>query len=122
MNLEVYTIGRGEADIRLEDPEKTISKRHAELTVSAGGAAYLVDCGSANGTNILRDGRWVRIKQDLVTPETIVRFGACQVRLGELLARLPKRGATTTVHWEAPANCLTLRPLRSAQTGEVEWR
>lgn len=51
----VAVIGRGsEADVRLEDPG--VSRRHAEIRLSAGGAR-VIDLGSTNGTTV--DGQQV---------------------------------------------------------------
>ena len=46
-----------EADRRVDvaDPEKSMSKRHAMLTVDAYGRAILEDLGSTNGTFVVRD-------------------------------------------------------------------
>jgi hypothetical protein len=47
----------GEADRRLDidDPEKSMSKRHALFTVQANGSASIHDLHSTNGTYIVRD-------------------------------------------------------------------
>lgn len=75
------TIGRGaEADIRIEDPD--LSRRHAELTVSADWVR-LADCGSTNGT-VLGGGR-IGAEPVLLAPQTPVRVGETTLllRLGE---------------------------------------
>jgi len=121
--MDIYTIGRADADIVLDDPEKTVSKHHAELTISDGGRQlYLVDCGSSNGTFVRRDGRWEKIKQDRIKEDDLVRFGSSNVRIRDLLKRLPQRRAHETVMVEAPENKTILQAFRNAETGEVEYR
>ncbi|MBR7835819.1 FHA domain-containing protein [Actinospica durhamensis] len=75
------TIGRGaEADIRIEDPD--LSRRHAELTVSADWVR-LADCGSTNGTVL--GGARIGAEPVLLAPQTPVRVGETTLllRLGE---------------------------------------
>ena len=74
-------IGRGaEADIRIEDPD--LSRRHAELTVSADWVR-LADCGSTNGTVL--GGARIGAEPVLLAPQTPVRVGETTLllRLGE---------------------------------------
>jgi len=87
-----YTIGRSGADIVLNDPAQSISKLHAELTLSPDGrSAYLVDCGSSNGTFIQRHDTWEQIKQDIVNPTDRIRFGSMVIQAAELMSRVPRR-------------------------------
>jgi pSer/pThr/pTyr-binding forkhead associated (FHA) protein len=121
--MDTFTIGRADADVVLDDPEKTVSKHHAELTIGEGGRSfYLVDCGSSNGTFVHRDGRWVKIKQDTIKEDDLVRFGSSNVRIRDLLKRLPKRRPQETVMVEPPENKTVLQAFRNAETGEVEYR
>lgn len=74
-------IGRGaEADIRIEDPD--LSRRHAELTVSADWVR-VADCGSTNGTVL--GGARIGTEPLLLAPQTPVRVGETTLllRLGE---------------------------------------
>jgi pSer/pThr/pTyr-binding forkhead associated (FHA) protein len=121
--MDIFTIGRADADVVLDDPEKTVSKHHAELTVGEDGRSlYLVDCGSSNGTFVQRDGRWERIKQERIKEDDIVRFGSSKVRIRELIKRLPQRKPHETIMVEAPENKTVLKAFRNAETGEVEYR
>ncbi len=121
--MDIYSIGRRNMDIIIEDQEKTVSKRHAELTVSDDGRNYyLVDCNSSNGTFVHRRGQWERIKQDTVRLDEVVKFGSSVVRLKELLNRLPHRPRHESTNVEAPANRTVLEPWRNPETGEVEFR
>ena len=89
--IRIHTIGRSGTDVVLTDANQSVSKRHAELTISPDGRAYyLVDCGSSNGTFILRQGSWQRIKQETVGADDHLRFGAVQIPMRELLGRLPR--------------------------------
>jgi len=75
------TIGRGaEADIRIEDPD--LSRRHAELTVSADWVR-LADAGSTNGTVL--GGARIGTEPLPLAPQTPVRVGETTLllRLGE---------------------------------------
>ena len=88
--MRILTIGRKGTDIVLEDPQKQISRLHAELTITDGGRYYLVDCGSSNGTSVKRQGTWKPIKQEYVTEDEEIRFGGYySVTLRELLTMTP---------------------------------
>jgi pSer/pThr/pTyr-binding forkhead associated (FHA) protein len=86
--MKILTIGRKDTDIVLEDPEKQVSRLHAELTVTDSGRYYLVDCGSSNGTAIKQQGNWKPIKQEYVTADDEVRFGGYySIRVSDLLKK-----------------------------------
>jgi pSer/pThr/pTyr-binding forkhead associated (FHA) protein len=121
--IEVFTIGRKDADILLEDPEQSVSKCHAELTVSSDGRNfYLVDCGSSNGTYIRRQGNWERIKQEVVRKEDAVRFGMNVVQMKDLLRMLPRRTSPSArIQPPVPART-SLQPYRNPETGQIEYR
>lgn len=88
--IRIYTIGRVGTDLILTDGNQSVSKLHAELTVSADGRNhYLVDCGSSNGTFVMRQGTWQRVKQEVVHPDDQLKFGAVQIQTRDLLSRLP---------------------------------
>lgn len=121
--IEVFTIGRADADIILNDAEQSVSKLHAELTVSADGRNYyLVDCGSSNGTFVQRQGRWERIKQEVVKPDESVRFGTNIVQMRDLLRKLPQR-TPPAAKIQSPVPAKTnLQPYRNPENGQVEYR
>ena len=86
--MKTLTIGRKDTDIVLDDPQKQISRHHAELTVTDSGKYYLVDCGSSNGTSIKRDGSWQPIKQEYVSENDELRFGGhYSITIRELLRK-----------------------------------
>ena len=74
------SIGRGDCDILVEDPE--VSRRHLELRV-AGSAIAVEDLGSTHGTFV--NGRQVQTIQEL-EPGDRVEFGATVWRLEPVAA------------------------------------
>jgi pSer/pThr/pTyr-binding forkhead associated (FHA) protein len=83
--MKIHTIGRKGADIVLDD--ESISRRHAELTVTDDGRYYLVDCGSSNGTELRTGNGWKAIRQEFVQPEDEVRFAGREVMTVRELVR-----------------------------------
>ena len=84
MAFRTLTVGRGSrADIRLDDA--SVSRLHAELTLTAAGRCYLTDRNSTGGTRVLRGGEWTPRRQGYVDPGDRVRFGKCEVVLADLL-------------------------------------
>ena len=64
LTKQVTTIGRGEdADIRVTDPESLVSRIHAKVYRDGKGQYWVEDNNSANGTFILKDGKYQRIKK-----------------------------------------------------------
>ncbi|MCI1901505.1 MAG: FHA domain-containing protein [Bifidobacteriaceae bacterium] len=97
----------GEADRRLDidDPEKSMSKRHALFTVRANGSASIHDLHSTNGTYIVRDdGELMRLplEQDYtLTRPTRLQLGDVGVEIHREVTRPgnavpPSRAATRT--------------------------
>ena len=71
-------IGRGR-DMDVVVKSERVSREHAELVVSgAGGQFRLIDCGSTNGTRVLRRGRWERVQEDVVGPREHIKLGDYQ--------------------------------------------
>ena len=115
MAFRTLTIGRGKrADIRLDDA--SVSRLHAELTLTAAGRCYLTDRNSTGGTRVLRGGEWTPHRQGWVDPAAKVRFGKCEAALADLLhgRGFPPAAAAE----QAP---LSAAPRRNAETGEIEW-
>lgn len=101
MKRRCYLIGRGrDNDIRLTD--RTVSRRHAELVVTADGRYFLTDCGSTGGTHLLADSGWRPVRQAFVRQGDPLRFGACRTTVGELLARVPSGASGGTRAQQAP--------------------
>ena len=83
-------IGRGRRmDVTLQ--AATVSRRHAELDVAGSRANrhVLRDCNSANGTRVFREGRWQRVRRDVVQPSDRVRFGDFETTIAALLEAAP---------------------------------
>ena len=109
------TIGRSRrTDVRLDDP--SVSRLHAELTMTASGRCYLTDRNSLRGTRVLREGKWVSHRQGYVDSESRLRLGECEVALRDLLKeRSFPDGASTPVR-----EPVSVKPRRNVETGEVE--
>ena len=84
--MKIVTIGRKGANIVIEDD--SVSRQHAELTLTKDGRYYLVDCGSSNGTEVKNGSAWKPIKQEFVRDEDEVRFaGRHQMTIRDLVQR-----------------------------------
>ena len=84
MRFQTLTVGRGpDSDVRIRD--ETVSRRHAELTVTHSGRYYVTDCGSLRGTQVFRGGEWTPLRQGYVDPDERLRFGKFETRLAYLL-------------------------------------
>ena len=69
-----FRIGRSpDCDVVLADD--SVSRRHAELVVTAQGELYLSDCHSTHGTSLVERGTGRPIKQEVVRPDATLRFG-----------------------------------------------
>ena len=83
-NFSTYKIGRNsDMDIHIGDP--TVSRIHAELVVTANGEYYLTDCGSSGGSYVARNGEWIPIRQDFISPTDIILLGRYQTTAQQLI-------------------------------------
>ena len=84
MAFQTLSIGRRrDADIRLTD--MSVSRVHAEVTMTGDGKYFLIDCGSLQGTRRkLENGEWAQHRQGYVDASSRLRFGRCEVRLKDL--------------------------------------
>lgn len=115
MAFRTLTVGRGSrADIRLDDA--SVSRLHAELTLTADGRCYLTDRNSSGGTRILRGGEWTPCRQGYVDLDAKVRFGKCEAALTDLLCGRSFPSADA----EPAAQPISVAPQRNAATGEVD--
>ena len=92
-----YIVGRKDArkaDILIDD--KTISGRHAELSISSNNEISVRDLGSSNGTFIVRGGKRIAISQQNVSvmSSDILIFGSKSFSVSEFMATQLK-GANT---------------------------
>lgn len=110
MAFRTLSIGRHrDADIRLGD--ETVSRLHAELTVTSEGRYYLTDRGSIHGTWAYREKQWIAIRQGYVEPVERVRFGRFETRFGELI-----RGKSFDLEAHQPR----YRPISVTPSGDPE--
>lgn len=113
MAFRTYSIGRGrKAEIRLR--HATVSRHHAELTITSLGTYFLVDRCSLHGTWIVRDRAWTKHRQGYVKPHEAVRFGKCEVRLKDVASDSQAVGGSPA---DDPQS---VRPLRNPNSGEIE--
>ena len=84
MAFQTLSIGRRrDADIRLTDT--SVSRVHAEVTMTGNGKYFLIDCGSLRGTwTRSENGEWGQHRQGYVDASSPVRFGRFETRLDEL--------------------------------------
>ena len=114
MSFRTYTIGRSNnADIRLD--HGSVSRRHAELTITADGRLFVTDRDSRLGTWVQRDGRWGRHRQGYVDGSEPVRFGEREVTLSNLV-----RNEELPLKENPGYEPLSIRPHRNPETGEIE--
>jgi predicted component of type VI protein secretion system len=85
--MKILTIGRKGADIVIDDD--SVSRQHAELTLTNDGKYYLVDCGSSNGTEINAGAGWKSVKQEFIREDDQLRFAGRHKMTGrELIQRI----------------------------------
>lgn len=122
MKRRCYLIGRGkDNDIRLTD--RTVSRRHAELVVTADGRYFLTDCGSTGGTHVAADSQWRPVRQAFVRHGDQLRFGAYRITVSELLTRVPSGASRGTDRGSrrSPTDSLPWgRVARNPETGEIQ--
>lgn len=111
--MRTYLVGRRNStvacDISLPETEKSVSRKHLELTVTKDGRCYIVHVHPQNTTKVqARDGSWVPISQDYVELDAPLMLGNYRTTARQLLAMLPRSGG------QAPAG-----PPHGG--GQVEW-
>ena len=115
MAFRTLIIGRSRhADIWVGDD--TVSRMHAEVTLTESGRLYLADRGSLRGTWILDGGEWKPHRQGDVNRETEIRFGRFRTKLSEIL----DGSSIDSPEWRTRSDTISRRPRRDASTGEVE--
>ena len=81
------TVGRDtHCDIVVDDV--TVSARHAEVMLTRDGDVFVTDCGSTNGTFVIRDGDRCKVRQELVDGDDEVLFGECRFTLPTLIREI----------------------------------
>ncbi|WP_321490472.1 FHA domain-containing protein [uncultured Hyphomonas sp.] len=85
--IRTYTVGRG-ASSELRIADKSVSRRHAEITVSPQGQFYVVDCNSTGGTWRRENSGWSRIRQAIISSSDTVRFGRHETKMSNIATRI----------------------------------
>ena len=118
--IRTYLVGRRNrtipCDIALPEHEKSVSRKHLELTLTANGQCYLVHVHSRNTTKIQnRSGSWEVISQDYVDLDAPLMLGTYRTTARQLLAMVssaplpqepqlgqpaPPPGAGNQVEWD----------------------
>jgi pSer/pThr/pTyr-binding forkhead associated (FHA) protein len=113
----IYLVGRRNrtvsCDIELPESEKSVSRKHLELTVTASGQCYLVHVHPKNTTQVqASDGSWRRISQDYVALDTPLLLGEYRTTARQLLA----------MHRDsAPASVPEPAPQPEGRSPQLEW-
>jgi len=89
--IRTYLVGRRNrtvpCDIAVPEHEKSVSRKHLELTLTPDGQCYLVHVHSKNTTKVQgRDGSWVAISQDYVDLDAPLMLGTYRTTARQLLA------------------------------------
>jgi hypothetical protein len=93
--IRTYLVGRRNitvpCDIALPETERSVSRKHLELTVTSDGRCYLVHLHPENTTKVLEaGGGWVRITQQYVDWDAPLLLGHYQTTARQLLTWLPQ--------------------------------
>jgi len=114
MAFQTLIIGRSsDADISID--HDSVSRQHAEVTLVSTGQYYLIDRASSWGSFVFRNNEWQELKQGYVNTDEYVAFGKYREVLGKLMGNV--RIASHVSHDHEP---LSVKPRRSASTGQVE--
>jgi len=112
--MSKYIVGRDPeaADIVIGVGSKTVSRRHARLTIIDGQSCQIEDLDSSNGTELLDGHRWIPVKSAKVSRAQRLRFGTShEATVGELLQqKAPARPAPESVPDESPTPLGGSRP------------
>ena len=116
--LVTFQVGRAhDADVIFDDIR--VSRRQIEITVTADNRYYVVDCGSTAGTCVYSNDRWTPLTQGYVEEGEQIAFGDFSLPFSDIVSRLPAFADGGPSSGFEP---LSVRPLRSADTGELVVR
>lgn len=97
--LKTFVLGRsGDADISVQDG--SVSRLHAELTISKDKRLFITDRVSANGTMVYRGGTWKNVRQDFINSSETLRFGDMETTCIELMDELARLAGSQNVKGE----------------------
>ena len=98
--IRTYTVGREVVcDVPVNDG--SVSRVHAEVVRLGDGRLFVTDRASMNGTFVLEAGRWRAVRQVLLEPGGVIRFGECQMSAVELDGLCPRQDGRTPGRVEA---------------------
>ena len=90
MEITTYLVGRLNrdvpCDIALPANERSVSRKHLELTLVADGRFYVVHLQPRNTTQAFLNGAWRQITQDYVDADTPLLLGTYETTARRLLA------------------------------------
>jgi hypothetical protein len=111
--IRTYLVGRRNStvpcDITLPESEKSVSRKHLELTVTMDGRYYIVHVHPQNTTKVQAgDGTWVPISQDYVGIDDPLLLGNYRTTARQLLAMVGSSSPQAS-------------PRPPSGGGQVEW-
>ena len=84
--MKKYLIGASKtADINVTTKHNSISRHHAELIRGKDNTYLLIDRNSTNGTYVSKNGKWLKIRQQIVDLNTKVILGRYRTDVNYLL-------------------------------------
>ena len=110
--VKTYLIGRhSHCDFELDGA--SVSRRHAEIVPLSDGRFFVTDRNSTAGTFILRDGKWLRVRQTFVEPTEYVRFGKQKIEAARFKDLISKEPYNSTSFGAISSSSLRLKILES---------
>ncbi len=91
-----FTIGRErQCDVAVFDD--SVSRLHAEIWLADDGSLMMSDCGSVNGTTVVRGQEKFPLRQEVMLPGDLVRMGGVMLSVQEMVEAVEARnpGALT---------------------------
>ena len=82
--MKTWTLGR-DKDSDLVIDGATVSRKHAELTITRDGKYYLIDCMSTSGTFVAGKKQWEQISQSFVDITDTLLLGRQQMSMSEIV-------------------------------------
>ena len=85
-----YTIGR-EKTCSVPIADDSVSRLHAEISLSDRGQIVLTDLRSANGTTILRGGVLIEVRTEIMQPSDEIRFGDVMLSAQDVIETIERK-------------------------------
>jgi hypothetical protein len=113
------TIGRDpKCDIAIAD--ESVSRMHAELTLREDGSILVRDCGSRNGTRILRRGAFQPVSETPAVQSDTLQFGSVSLPVADVLRMLRARGLNNKAADAAPSAAVGRTKLERCACGAIK--